>query len=70
VLIYEGTTNTTWTLPPLGNTGQQFIIKNVGTAVVTIEGDGTETIDGALNLKLNQWDSVTLVDGQLQWYII
>lgn len=70
VLIYEGTTNTTWTLPPLGNTGQQFIIKNVGTAALTIDGDGTETIDGALTLKLNQWDSVTLVDGQLQWYII
>jgi hypothetical protein len=70
VLIYEGTTNTTWYLPPLGNTGQQFIIKNVGTAALTIDGNGTETIDGALTLKLNQWDSVTLVDGQLQWYII
>jgi hypothetical protein len=70
VLIYEGTTNTTWYLPPLGNTGQQFIIKNVGTAALTIDGDGTETIDGALTLKLNQWDSVTLVDGYLQWYIV
>ena len=70
VLIYEGTTNTTWTLPALGNTGQQFIIKNVGTAALTIDGNGTETIDGALTLKLLQWDSVTLVDGQLQWYII
>jgi len=70
VLIYEGTTNTTWTLPALGNTGQQFIIKNVGTAALTIDGNGTQTIDGALTLKLLQWDSVTLVDGQLQWYII
>jgi hypothetical protein len=70
VLIYEGTTNTSWYLPPLGKTGQQFIIKNVGTAALTIDGDGTETIDGALTLKLNQWDSVTLVDGYLQWYIV
>jgi hypothetical protein len=35
-------------------------IKNIGAGVVTIEGFGTETIDGVANQTLNQWEAITL----------
>jgi hypothetical protein len=70
LLVFDGTVNTTWTLPPLRTTGQQFIIKNIGTGALTLEGDGSDYIDSALNIKLLQWDSVTVVDMGIKWIII
>lgn len=60
----------TVTLPPVVVVGKTYIIKNSGTGVITLEGDGTETIDGALTLVLNQYDSYTVVSNGANWIII
>ena len=54
----------------VGITGQEYIIKNSGGGVVTVDGNGTETIDGALTLALNQYDSYTIVSDGTNWIII
>jgi len=66
------TANTfTVTLPTaVGIDGRQYIIKNSGSGVITLEGDGTETIDGALNQTLNQYDAITVVSDGTNWIII
>lgn len=49
-------------------TGKEFIIKNTGTGVITIDGFGSETIDGALTIDLAiQYDSTTLVSDSSNW---
>lgn len=65
----------TLTLPTaVGNTGKTFRIKHGGTSntqVYTIEGDGTETIDGALNQKLWQFgEELTVVSNGSNWFIL
>ena len=61
----------TVTLPTaVGCAGREYIIKNTGTGVITVEGDGTETIDGELNQSLNQWDAMAIVSNGTGWSII
>jgi hypothetical protein len=61
----------TVTLPTaVGRDGRIYIVKNSGTGVITLEGDGTETIDGNLNLTLNQYDSYTVVSDGANWIIV
>ena len=53
----------TITLPAVsGNAGQVFYIKNIhATGVVTIDANGSETLDGALQKYITtQWESLTL----------
>lgn len=52
----------TVTLYAATGSGKRVVIKNIGAAVVTIEGNASETIDGALNITLAQYSSVTLED--------
>ncbi len=70
--IINCTANTfTVTLPTAtGANGRTYIIKNSGSGVITLEGDGTETIDGALNQTLNQYDSITVVSDGANWIIV
>jgi hypothetical protein len=71
VIFCEGTL--TVNLPDAGvksGNGIQVTIKNVGTGIVTVEGNGTDTIDGNLNVSLNQWDSIQLVSYANFWLII
>jgi len=62
----------TLTLPTLASagTGREFIVKNIGAAVVTVDGNGTETIDGSADVALNQYESVTLVCNGTEWMIL
>ena len=53
-----------------GITGKQYQIKNSGTGVITIDADGTETIDGELTQSLIQDESMTLISNGTNWYII
>jgi hypothetical protein len=62
----------TVTLPTaVGVEGQYFIVKNSGTGVITIDGDGSETIDGNLTFILStQYQSITIISNGLNWNII
>lgn len=42
---------------PTGTVGQMFILKNVGAGLVTVDGNGTDTIDNELTQPLARWDS-------------
>jgi len=58
-VICNKATNFVVTLPT-AVVGQMFMIKNINIGVVTVDGDGGDTIDGDPNVTLNQWDSVTI----------
>lgn len=45
---------------PLATVGQFFRIKNIGTAKVTVDANGTDLIDGSLTVSLRQWDCLDL----------
>lgn len=62
----------TVTLPTaVGCEGQYFIIKNSGTGVITIDGDGAETIDGQNNKILAvQYESMTVISDGANWKVI
>lgn len=71
--VVNCTANTfTVTLPTaVGIEGQYFIIKNSGTGVITLEADGSETIDGALTKVMAvQYESYTVVSNGANWIVI
>lgn len=39
--------------------GQCFDIKNINTGTVTVQGDGTDTIDGAASQNIAQWNAIS-----------
>ena len=52
-------------------TGREYIIKNVGTGTVTIDPNGTQTIDGATTHVLDaQWEYVRIQSDGANWVII
>ena len=71
--VINCTTGTfTVTLPTaVGIEGQYFIIKNSGTGVITIDGDGSETLDGFANKLLAvKNESITVVSDGANWIIV
>lgn len=62
----------TVTLPTAASiTGREYIIKNSGTGVITVDGNASETIDGALTYILGtQYDSLTIISNGANWIII
>lgn len=70
--VIEANGTFTITLPTaIDIAGYKFTIKNSGIGVITIEGDGTETIDGALtNVLASQYDKISLVSNGANWIII
>lgn len=62
----------TVTLPSLASatTGRTYVFKNKGAAIMTIDGSGSETIDGNLTLDLAIYESATLVNDGTQWLVI
>jgi len=55
----------------VGIRGRVYNIKNIGVGVITIDANGTETIDGALTQTLNtQYLSYTLQSDGSNWIII
>ena len=62
----------TVTLPTAVNAeGKYYVIKNSGSGVITIDGDGSETIDGAANKILAvQYESMTVVSNGVGWIVV
>lgn len=53
-----------------GNEGELVYIKNIGTDVITIDGNASETIDGnVIYFLAAQYQSVTLYCDGTNWYI-
>ncbi|MDB4442331.1 hypothetical protein N9219_02810 [bacterium] len=58
---------------PAASAGQRFEIKKIDATAnaVTIDGNGSETIDGALTKVITaQYESVTLVSDGTNWFIV
>jgi hypothetical protein len=62
----------TVTLPTaVGIAGKQYCIKNSGTGVITIDANGLQTIDGALNFFLStQYESIWIISDGANWKVI
>jgi hypothetical protein len=58
---------------PAASAGQQFVIKKIDSSsnAVTIDGFGSETIDGGLTAVINtQYESVTIISDGSNWFIV
>jgi hypothetical protein len=62
----------TVTLPTaVGNTATIIIKKTAGSAALTVDGAGTETIDGGLTATINKvYESITLISDNANWQIV
>ena len=61
----------TVTLPTaVGITGKAFTLKNSGAGSITLDGDGSETIDGVTTKVLAANDSVTVLSDNVNWILI
>jgi hypothetical protein len=67
-------TNTfTLTLLPAATAAANFVfgIKNIGSGTITIDGDGSETIDGSTTLALStQYEGVELISDGSNWHVV
>ncbi len=65
------TTSMTLTLPPVGNTTGVIIVRKAfAGGSVTINGDGTDTINGSETATLtNQYDTFQLFDTGTEWVV-
>ena len=70
--VINCTANTfTVTLPTaVGLRGQHFTIKNSGVGVITLDGNGIQTIDGALTLTLATKVCYTVASDGTNWIIL
>lgn len=73
-IIFCDTTSAafTVTLPTaVGNTATLIVKKTAGANLLTVDGDGTETIDGGLTAELyKEQESITLISNNTNWFII
>jgi len=54
-----------------GVSGKRLYIKNIGTGSITVDPNGTETIDGGTTAVIeNQYESITIVCDGSNWHII
>ena len=50
--------------------GREITIKNINTGVVTVDGDGSETIDDDTTQDLNQYDAMKIVSDGTEWWVV
>jgi hypothetical protein len=70
LIISDGAALVNVTLPAVGDFGRTFIIKNISTFNVDVQGTGGDLIDGSLTISLSQYDALTVVDSGTEWLII
>ena len=64
-----GTGTFTITLHALSTATQQIVIKNV-SGTITVDGSGSETIDGSLTQVITLGQSLTLIPTSTGWEIV
>lgn len=69
VILCTGTF--TITLPTaVGNGGKVFNIKNVSTGTITVDANGSQTIDGELTQTVLEYDNLTVISNNSNWFIL
>ena len=72
--VFADATSAAFTLTlPAAAAGLRFEIVKIdsGANIVTIDGNGSETINGATTYALNlQYDSITIVSNGSNWFIV
>lgn len=69
--VFCSGTGYTVTLPTaVGNEAREYTIKYTGTGTITVDADGSETIDGDLTKILVQWDAMKIVSNGANWIIV
>lgn len=70
IILADGTFTVTL-YSAVGFAGITLIVKNIGTGLITLDGDGTETIDGSLIAEMNITNmALTLISDGANWRII
>ncbi len=62
LIICDSAVAVTVNLPKATGSSRKIEIKSIGLGAVTVEADGAETIDNALNQVLTQWDCMDIID--------
>jgi hypothetical protein len=61
----------TVTLPVAAASGRKLFIKNINTGAITVDGNGSDTIDGETTQTVYQWECMQIVDYEAnKWVII
>lgn len=69
VILATGTI--TLTLPTaVGNTGYPYYFTNIGTGIITIDGNGTETIQDDLTFDLYEDENLGIVSDGTNWKVV
>ena len=70
-MINVDTSGVTITLPTsVGSEGRDFVIKNTSGGNITLDADGTETIDGSLTQVFGSMTAITVLSDNANWLII
>lgn len=69
VIVATGANSWTLSLPAAASVGNGFIVtlKNAGTGRITIDPNGSETVNGALTIGCYRQDSVDLISDGASW---
>jgi hypothetical protein len=70
LIVCNSTTAFTVTLPAASGSGQKYVIANINTGVITLEGNSTDTINGDLNQSIDQWAAIQVVDYAANAWVI
>src|SRR5512139_3748344 len=71
LIVCNKATAMTINLPAATGTGKKFSIGNVNTGQVTVDGNGSETINGETTQLVDQWACMDIVDyASGKWIII
>jgi hypothetical protein len=70
IIIATGTITLTLPVSATTDAGKTIWIKNAGTGVITVDGNGAETIDDGADMVLAVHESITVTNDQTEWWII
>lgn len=71
MIVCNSASALTITLPVATGSGREIPIKNINSGVATVDGDGSDTIDGSTTIALYQWESAVVKDyAANKWIII
>lgn len=71
VVVVDSATAATVTLPAATGSGRVVAISAVGAGAVTVDGSGSETVNGALTQMIYQYEAMTVCDyASGQWTVL